>query len=153
MQLIRFWSSCLERKHLFHYWVQTPQTPCQTAAFFEAFSVSPLKTILFVQTNQVLTSPLSHGKRVWHYSIALTCKRYSWSLDISWRYPKHWLEKHLLEKQMCLSFLKLNSDDLSPPKMGAAVLTSQVKNKKRSLNSLMSLLEGYNPLNLLLVLM
>lgn len=46
----------------------------------------------FVQTNQVLTSPLSHGKWVWLYSVALTCKRYSWSLDINLRYPKHWME-------------------------------------------------------------
>lgn len=37
------------------------QTPCETIGNFEAFSVS-LKIIEFVQTNQVLISPLSHGK-------------------------------------------------------------------------------------------
>lgn len=153
MQLFRFWSSWLERKYSFHYWAQISQTPCQTVGFFEAFSLSSLKTILFVQTNQVLTSPLSHGKQVWHYSFALMCKRYSWSLDFNWRYPKHWPEKHLLEKQLCPSFLKLNSNVPSPPKVGAAVLTSHGKNKTRSLDSLILLLEDYNPLNVLLVLM
>lgn len=52
-------SSTSHWRHL--YWAQMSQTPCETIGNFEAFSVS-LKIIEFVQTNQVLISPLSHGK-------------------------------------------------------------------------------------------
>lgn len=115
--------------------------------FFAVFSISPLKTLLFVQTNQVLRNPLSHGKQMWCYSTALTPNRYSWFLDISWRYPKNWMKKHLLHKHPCPSFLRLNSNN---PKVGAAVLFSHVKDKTRSLNSLIVLLKGYNPLLVLM---
>lgn len=57
--------------------------------------------------------------------------------------------KYLLDEHLCPSLLQLNRNDPSPSKVSAAVLTSYVKNKTKSLDSLILLLEDYNPLNLL----